>query len=211
VIKTSVYYLLNARAATPEKKSEHLHRIERNVVLADNVITALSNFARMPVPARAPFDVAAAVRAVLEAEPLPDGCTAALDIPPDLPPALADVDQVRIVLANLVRNAREAMPQGGQIAIRARADGGAVEIDVEDAGPGIEPVKLSRIMEPLYSTKARGLGLGLALARSILEKNQGQLRVRSELGRGSTFTVRLRADVPEGGPDHEQRRLDPGR
>ena len=64
-------------------------------------------------------------------------------------------------------------------------------VDVTDTGTGIPPIELSRIMDPLYSTKARGLGLGLAIVRTILEKNQGTLHVKSEVGTGSTFTVRL--------------------
>src|SRR5262249_20150847 len=117
--------------------------------------------------------------------------------PPSLPPALADADQVRIVFANLVRNAREAMPQGGTLTIAARADAAAVEVAFADTGIGISPEHLAHVMEPLYSTKARGLGLGLAIARAILDKNGGGLRVASEPGRGSTFTVRLRAALPE--------------
>ncbi len=70
---------------------------------------------------------------------------------------------------------------------------------VSDTGVGIPPEQLARIMEPLYSTKARGLGLGLALARAILEKNDGSLHVASEPGRGSTFTVHLRAAPAEEG------------
>jgi two-component system sensor kinase FixL len=104
---------------------------------------------------------------------------------------------VRIVFANLFRNAREAMPQGGRVAVTARLAGDAVETDVSDTGVGIPPDLLSRVMEPLYSTKARGLGLGLAIARAILEKNKGSLRVASEPGRGSTFTVRLSAAPAE--------------
>ena len=68
-----------------------------------------------------------------------------------------------------------------------------MEVDVADTGVGISPENLSRITEPLYSTKARGLGLGLAIVRAILDKNQGSLRVASEVGRGTTFTVRLEA------------------
>ena len=60
------------------------------------------------------------------------------------------------------------------------------------------PEVMARVMEPLYSTKARGLGLGLAISRSIVEKNQGVLRVESELGRGSVFTIRLAASNPDG-------------
>jgi two-component system, NtrC family, sensor kinase len=200
VVKTSVYFLLNARNPSPEKKAEHLQRIERHVALADNVITALSNFAKLPVPNRRPFPLADCVRQVLETNPPPEGCRAEIDCPPTLPPALGDPDQVRIVLANLVRNAREAMPQGGVLSITGRAAGGSVEVEVGDTGVGIPTDQLARIMEPLYSTKARGLGLGLAIARAILEKNDGSLRVASEPGKGSAFTVRLPAALNEEAP-----------
>jgi signal transduction histidine kinase len=196
VIQTSVYYLLHARNPTHEKKAEHLARIERHVVQADRVITALSNFARLPVPNRALFAVGQCLREALEAEPLPPSYRVEFDVPDTLPPVLADADQVRIVFANLIRNAREAMPQGGPLTIRGRHDGVAVEVSVQDSGVGISPERLGRIMEPLYSTKARGLGLGLPLARSILEKNEAQLRASSEPGRGSTFVVRLKAGTP---------------
>lgn len=120
-----------------------------------------------------------------------------IDCPADLPRVLGDVEQVRIVYANLFRNAREAMPQGGRLTITARPAGDAVETTVADTGVGIPPEQLSRVMEPLYSTKARGLGLGLAIARAILEKNKGSLRVASEPGQGSTFSVRLTADLSQ--------------
>jgi signal transduction histidine kinase len=195
VVKTSVYFLRNARNPPPEKRTEHLERIERHVVLADGVITALSNFARLPVPNRTPFSVARCLNEALETNLLPDTVKLEMDCPGDLPQALADPDQVRIVFANLIRNAREAMPGGGQLTLRARARSSQrqVEVEVIDTGTGIPPEVLPRIMEPLYSTKARGLGLGLAIARAILEKNKGVLSVVSEPGKGTTFTVTLEA------------------
>jgi signal transduction histidine kinase len=193
VVKTSVYYLLNARNPTEQKKAEHLQRIERHVVLADSVITALSSFAKMPVPSLRPFALGPCLQEVLETNPLPESCSVSVEVPADAPPALGDVDQVRIVLGNLVRNAREAMPNGGRLSLTVRRVDGQVEVAVSDTGVGIAAEQLGRIMEPLYSTKARGLGLGLALARAILEKNHGSLRVASEPGRGSTFTVSLPA------------------
>src|SRR5262249_33887147 len=111
VVKTSVYYLLNARNPSPEKKTEHLQRIERQVTLADNVITALSSFAKLPVPNLRPCPVERCVREALEFNPMPESIAVALELPEALPPVLADPDQLRIVLANLLRNAREAMPQ----------------------------------------------------------------------------------------------------
>jgi signal transduction histidine kinase len=191
VVKTSVYYLLNARNPTEEKKAEHLRRIERHVVLADSVITALSSFAKMPIPNLRPFALGPFLQEVLETNPVPENCQVNVDCRPALPPALGDADQIRIVVGNLVRNAREAMPQGGRLSVTARLADSHLEVDVSDTGSGIAPDLLARIMEPLYTTKARGLGLGLAIARAIVEKNQGSLRVVSELGRGSTFTVSL--------------------
>lgn len=193
VVKTSVYYLLNARNPTPEKRAEHLQRIERHVVLADGVITALSNFAKMPVPSMSPVPLAQCVREALEVNTVPETVQVAVDFPPTVPPVLADAAQLGIVFGNLIRNAREAMPGGGSLRITGRHADEHVEVEVADTGVGIPPEHLSRIMEPLYSTKARGLGLGLALARAILDKNKGSLRVTSEPGRGSTFTVRLTA------------------
>jgi len=193
VIKTSVYFLLNARNATPEKRAEHLQRIERHVLLADGVITALSDFARMPVPDLKPVVVRRVVDEAIEANPPPDTVRVIHDWPADLPPVLADANQLRIVFANLVRNAREAMPQGGTLTLAGRVADGRVEVTVADTGVGIPAEQLLRIMEPLYTTKARGLGLGLALSRAILEKNTGSLHVTSQPGVGTTFTVRLNA------------------
>jgi signal transduction histidine kinase len=197
VVKTSVYYLLHARNPSPEKVAEHLQRIERHVLLADSVITALSSFARLALPNLRPVSVAQCVQDTLETHPLAGTIQVAIDCPPTLPPVLADGDQLRIVLGNLVRNARDAMPEGGRLTLTARPVADGVEIAVSDTGIGIPPDNLSRIMEPLYSTKARGLGLGLAIARAILDKHKGSLHVVSEPGRGSTFTVRLAAVLPE--------------
>jgi signal transduction histidine kinase len=201
VVKTSVYYLLNARTPSPAKTAEHLQRIERHVLAADGVITALSDFARLPLPSLRPLSLAECVREALDLTPLPDNVRVAVDVPPEVPRVLADPGQLRIVLGNLIRNAREAMPSGGRLTLRAAAAAdGQVELAVADTGVGIAPENLGRVLEPLYSTKARGLGLGLAIARAILEKNQGGLAVASEVGRGSTFTVRLSAAPEEGTP-----------
>lgn len=194
VVKTSVYYLLNARNPTTEKSAEHLARIERQVTLADGVITTLSNFAKMPLPSLAPFSVPDCVRQSLELSPPPKNVQLVIDCPASLPPVRGDMSQIQIVLSNLIRNARDAMPQGGVLSITGSVVSNHVEIVVADTGIGIPPENLSRIMEPLFSTKARGLGLGLAIARSILDKNKASLRVTSEPGRGTTFTTSLPID-----------------
>src|SRR5262249_56263157 len=104
--------------------------------------------------------------------------------------------EVGIGVGNLVRNGGEAMASGGRLSVDGRPAGDCVEVAVTDTGVGIPPEHLARVMEPLYSTKARGLGLGLAIARSVLQKNNGSLSLTSEPGRATTFTVRLPAAPP---------------
>jgi signal transduction histidine kinase len=191
VVKTSVYYLLNARHPSQEKRDEHLKRIERHVSLADGVITALTNFAKLPVPNLQPVHVGQCVAEAVEITPMSENIRVVLECPPTLPMVSADLDQLRIVFANLIRNARDAMATGGVLTVTGTAVNDGVEMAVNDTGVGISPDDIHRIMEPLYSTKARGLGLGLAIARSILDKNKGSMQLVSEVGRGSTFTVRL--------------------
>jgi signal transduction histidine kinase len=194
VVKTSVYYLLHARQASADKLAEHLQRIDRQVSLADAVITSLSSFARMPLPELLPVVLEDCLRDALEHDPVPGNIALEWDVPGELPPVLADADQMRIVFGNLLRNARDAMPQGGRLVVRARAEDRHVDVSIADSGPGIKTEDLKRILEPLYSTKARGLGLGLAITRAILEKHGARLDVASQPGRGATFTVSLPID-----------------
>lgn len=191
VVKTSVYFLLNAREVSPQKLAEHLQRIERQVGLADRVITALADFSKLPLPQLRPLPLAPCLRGTLEETLMPPQVRVHLDCPASLPDVLGDADQLQIAFGNLIRNARDAMPSGGRLEIGARHEGGFVAVDVADDGVGISAEHLERIMEPLYSTKSRGLGLGLAITRAIIEKHQGQIRVQSQPGRGSRFTVQL--------------------
>jgi signal transduction histidine kinase len=191
VIKTSVYYLQNARNAPPEKQQTHLERIERQVTVADGVIMTLNNFARLPLPDLQPLELAPLLREALESNSLPENIGVRLELESELPPVLGDRGQLVIVFGNLIRNARDAMPEGGQLAISAQVNADHVSVTVQDNGSGIRPENLARIMEPLYTTKSRGIGLGLAITRAIVDKHNGRLTVSSEPGKGARFTVHL--------------------
>ena len=197
VIKTSIYYLLHARNPSPEKQTEHLNRIERQVGLADGVVSTLSNYARMPIPNLVPVPLRECIQEVLADLHIAAGVTVVSELPADLPRALGDPGQLKIVLSHLVRNAAEAMPKGGRIDISGTVAEDRVRIAVADTGHGIPPEVRDRIMEPLFTTKAKGLGLGLALCRAIVDKHQGSLLVSSAPDRGSTFTLSLRVAPPE--------------
>jgi len=193
VIKTSVYYLLNARNATAEKTAEHLNRIHKQVGLADGVITALSNFARLPQPSMEPFDLRAMLQETLESCGLPASIEVTIDLDSGRNHPLGDPAQLRIVFSNLIRNACDAMPGGGRLTITATDGEETISVVVEDNGTGIAPEHITRIMEPLFTTKARGIGLGLAITRAIVEKHRGQITVSSRPLAGTTFSVRLPA------------------
>ncbi|WP_435010918.1 protoglobin domain-containing protein [Tundrisphaera lichenicola] len=199
VVKTSVYFLLNAQDPSPEKISEHLRRIDRHVALADSVITTLTSFARMPMPRILPVSAERCLSEALELNEIGSGVRVEIDFPPNLPLVLADVNQLRIVFGNLIRNANDAMAHGGRLSIEGRLIGDEVAVEIADSGTGISAEILARIMEPLYTTKARGLGLGLAIVRAILDQVEGHLNVVSEPGLGSRFTVRLKAAPSEKG------------
>lgn len=193
VIKTSVYFLLNARKADPEKQREHLERIYRQVGLADDVITALSNFAKLPMPDFEAIEVPEFLREVLSHCEIPETVEVVVECRPPVPRLLGDRKQLAIVMSNLVRNAIEAMPNGGRLTISASPDHTRVRLCVEDTGHGISPQDLQRILEPFYSTKVRGIGLGLAIVRAIVENHRGEIEVSSQPGNGSRFAVRLPA------------------
>ncbi|MEW6756362.1 MAG: ATP-binding protein, partial [Candidatus Latescibacterota bacterium] len=110
-----------------------------------------------------------------------------------LPPLLGNVGELEQVFINLLLNAQNAMPRGGELTITARRDGDGVEIRFADTGMGIEPEHLDRIFEPFYTTRAEegGTGLGLAVSYGIIEVHQGTITVESEPGAGATFIVRL--------------------
>ena len=192
-VKTSAYYLLNAKNASDEKRREHLERIDRQVMLIDSVVTALSDVAKLPDPTMTKVSSDEMIRSVIRDVTMPEGVSVEINLPESLPAAFVDPSQIPIVFRNLLRNARDAMPQGGKIVISGEVVGDRLLLHVDDNGVGIDAALMERILEPLYTTKARGMGLGLAICRAIVEKNNGALRIKSELGVGSRFTVELSA------------------
>jgi len=194
VVKTSVYYLLHGRQLSEEKRRAHLERIERQVSHANDVITSLNDFSRLPLPRLEKVLVVDCLRSAVDTLNLPPTISVVWDLPqPEALVVLADRGQLAIVLSNLIRNACDAMPDGGTLHLIGRREGERVEIAVRDSGAGIPPEELPRIFEPLYSTKAKGIGLGLSIAHEILSRHQGSLHVASQPGVGSTFTLRLPA------------------
>jgi signal transduction histidine kinase len=102
-----------------------------------------------------------------------------------------DANQLHQVLINLIKNALEAMPEGGKITISSRVRGTNAEISIADTGEGMTPEVAANIFQPYFTTKETGTGLGLANCQSIIQEHGGSILVESHPGRGTTFTILL--------------------
>jgi signal transduction histidine kinase len=164
---------------------EEVRRLKR-------IVDEFSRFARLPAPERAPVAAEELVAAVLALFPEPPpGVALVRDVAPALPRVLADRDQIVQLLLNLVRNAIEAMPDGGTLTVSARRTPDGVAFAVADTGRGIAPDDLAHVFEPYFTTKEGGTGLGLAIAQRIAVEHGGRLEAASAPGRGATLTLTL--------------------
>jgi signal transduction histidine kinase len=110
---------------------------------------------------------------------------------PDLPPVRADGDLICQVLLGFLANAAEAVAPGGAVTVEALAADGTIEMAVADSGPGVPPELRDRVFDPFFTTRPRGVGLGLAVARQIVELHGGRIEVGERTGGGARFAVRL--------------------
>jgi signal transduction histidine kinase len=168
--------------------------IKREVQRLEHLSEEYLRVARLPQPRMEADDVAAAVREIVGfARPEIElaRCTVELHVQPHLPAALFDEAQLRQALINLLRNAREAMPEGGAIDVRLAAEGMSVVVDVEDRGGGIPEEIRARVFDPFFSTKGEGTGLGLAITRHIVEAHGGSVTCEPREGGGTSFRIAL--------------------
>jgi PAS domain S-box-containing protein len=197
VITSAVYYLRIVLAERSEEVDQSLDLIEKEARNAANLVSDLLEYARIKLVNRLPVVISDSIAQALAKNPPPDNVIVSSQIPAELPAVLVDPRQLEQVLVNLVTNAYQAMPQGGRLSIglcessNADSDPSMVVLCIQDTGKGIEPENIDKIFEPLFTTKARGIGLGLAISKKLIEANQGRIKVESELGVGTTFRVYL--------------------
>jgi signal transduction histidine kinase len=110
---------------------------------------------------------------------------------PENPTVNFDHQQIRQVLINLIKNALEVMPQGGELTVTSRVRALNLEVSIGDTGQGMTPEIKANIFQPYFTTKEKGTGLGLAISQTILEEHGGSISVDSVPGAGSTFTIQI--------------------
>jgi PAS domain S-box-containing protein len=165
--------------------------IQDEVRHANIIITGLLDYARVRTPDRHPTSLSELLERILNAEWIPDSVHITHDLPPEDPVMLnIDADQLTGAVANLVRNAIEAMPAGGTLDVTLQRIDEQVSVLVRDSGTGIPPQVRAHLFEPLHSTKPLGIGLGLVTARRFVEAHGGTIMLM-ETPVGAAFEIRL--------------------
>jgi signal transduction histidine kinase len=196
-IKNAIYFL-NMVLEEPEPEvKETLEILQKEVATSERIISSLLDFARAKPPARRKVDLNHVIKEALSRTAVPENVEVVSQLDETLPIILADPDQLGQVFGNIILNAVQAMPEGGQLVVKTSEVSEKlpksewVAVSFADTGVGISEENLDKLFEPLFTTKAKGVGLGLAVVKSLVEGHGGNIKVQSEVGKGSTFTVRL--------------------
>ena len=179
-------------------------KIISGVQTLNATVSSMLDFCRPRPPCLAVVQTQALLNSAVELA----GCTAGLEVTTDVDPAcgelLCDRLQMQQALVNLIRNAAQATPPGGKIAIAACTTPDAVRIRVHDTGTGMDARTRASLFTPFFTTKAGGTGVGLAIVKKIIQQHNGEIHIESEHGRGTSITIILPAqqnldphDVPD--------------
>jgi signal transduction histidine kinase/FixJ family two-component response regulator len=197
VIKNAAYFLNMVLEEPDPEVKEMLDILEQEVRTSERIINSLLDFARPKPPVRRKVDVNEVVQAALSRTTMPANVEVVTRLDESLPTIQADPGQLAQVFGNIILNAVQAMPDGGQLLMKTwqvsekPARSGQVVVSITDTGVGIPEENLEKLFQPLFTTKAKGIGLGLALVKMLVEGHGGSIEVESTVGEESTFTVKL--------------------
>jgi two-component system sensor histidine kinase HydH len=189
VIETSLY-ILKGRALD-ERGLKHANRISEQVGIANQIVSDLLDMIRDRPLDREPVRIAELFESALSIIRVPPSVRLVAEGLVDLPEIAADASKLRQVLVNLIDNAIHAVGAEGEVKVIGRALPHQIVVAVEDSGPGVDPAIRGRLFEPLITTKAKGIGLGLPLVRRIVERHGGTVTCETAPTGGARFVVRL--------------------
>jgi signal transduction histidine kinase len=207
VISNAIYYLKTVLSGSDTTVKEYLNIIKAEVDNSERIISDLLGLSRVKQPQTTSIAINDLIAKTVAKCAIPERVSFHVDLPPSLPPVNIDPFQIGQVFQNLIANAVQAMPEGGSLRVivrLARDEKSSVvpasdvsdhpsfiEISVSDTGEGIASENMKKLFQPLFTTKARGIGLGLAVSKRNVEANGGRIEVESEAGKGTTFYVHL--------------------
>ncbi len=190
--------MLSRQLEPEDPRSRTLDKIIKQAFRASEIVNNLLKFSRVSGSEFSELDVNKVVRETVSlVEPMLKTSKISLNtqLTPSLPQVFGNHGKLQQVFMNLIMNARDAMPRGGELTLATEAENGSVLVEVADNGVGIPNEHLSKIFDPFFTTKStsRGTGLGLAVTYGIIREHAGQIRVESAVGRGTTFRLEFPA------------------
>jgi signal transduction histidine kinase len=190
---------INSDKFTKEGALDYLSKMEAELIRSTRLIRNLLDFARQSPPALREVNANDVLDRALDLAAHSaelQNIQVSKELDPSLPRIMADFDQLQQVCMNLIMNAIQAMPDGGMLTLRTSADSdGQIKIQVQDTGCGISQENMRKLFTPFFTTKEKdkGVGLGLAVSHGIIQRHKGRIEVKSEEGKGATFTIYLEA------------------
>jgi len=159
----------------------------------NKIVSDLQDYARPLKPKLVETSLPTIINETLSSLTIPDTVQVSLFIEDTMNSfkLMNDALMIKRVFINLITNALQAMPKGGQLTISATITDGNAVINIQDTGVGIPEEQMSKLFHPLFTTKAKGQGLGLTVCKRLIEANDGKITFTSKLGVGSTFTITL--------------------
>lgn len=196
-IKLSMQHVRQAfRDKAPDREAI-LERVIQTVIdqieTLSRIALEFSNFAKLPESKYERVEIESLLRETVNLFNEVQGINFVLNLSPQTLTILADRDKLRGVFVNIVKNAIQAIERKGSITLETRLENRVCVVRITDTGPGISDEVQSKIFEPNFSTKSEGMGLGLAIAKRVIEEHGGRITCSSERGKGTTFEIRLRA------------------
>jgi PAS domain S-box-containing protein len=190
-IAGAAYYLRMKLGSTMEDKGKEMFDlIERDIEHADMIVNDLLEYSKELRLELTETSAKSITKDSLILAKVPNRIRV-MDSTEDEPRIMLDAEKMKRVFVNLIRNAVEAMPEGGTLAIMSRESDGKLQTSFTDTGVGMTRETMERLWNPLFTTKARGIGLGLPIAKRIVEAHEGSISLESKVGKGTTFTVTL--------------------
>ena len=191
VISNAVYFLKLVLSSSENTVKDYLNIISEEVKKSDKIISDLLDFARIKSIDKVEISLSEIFSDILETYTITDNIKVINRISGELPYIYADRNHVVQIFGNLIINACQAMPQGGELFIEAEVVKNSISISIGDTGCGISEDNITKIFEPLFTTKPRGIGLGLCICKNLLSANGGNIEVKSAEYKGTVFTVTL--------------------
>ena len=172
-----------------------LDTIREQADFMNKIVSDLQDYARQTKPTFVEYDMQTLINETLSSISISKAVEVSSTVEPDLPKLNVDPSLLRRAFTNIVTNALQAMPDGGKLRIKAWRSEKLATVSFQDTGKGISEDVKAKIFSPLFTTKEKGVGLGLAVTRRLVESHRGEIKVTSKLGEGTTFTVEIPLDL----------------